>query len=74
MKQLVVEIEITDIWLVISHFHSWHGYDGLCLNWNFVSRIRFLGALWEPTVTKTYMVNHAYNEAYFCKMINRLLI
>lgn len=73
MRLFVVEIEIADIWLDTAHFHNWHAWDGVCLNQNFV-RIRFSGASWELTVTEIYVVNHCYHEAYFCEMINHLLV
>lgn len=55
-------------WLYLT-FHSGHAYGGLCLNTNFVDRIRFLGATLESAVPMIAMARHLYNEAYFYKMI-----
>lgn len=65
VKQLVVEIEIPGIGCLYLTFHGGHACAGLCLNKNFVNKIRFVDASWESAVPTICVVEHLYKEAYF---------
>lgn len=69
VKHLVVEVENPGVGCLYLTFHSGHACAELCLNKNFVNRIRFLGASWESAIPMICVIEHLYKEAYFCKMI-----